>query len=74
MCRPEADAFLCSCMAWRAAERIEQEPGKPVITSKPYGRLLEGLVASNAANGCQPSQREWTPEGRSSPYGERPPR
>src|SRR5262249_50911768 len=36
MCRPEADALLCSCTAWRsleAADRIEQQLGKPVITS-----------------------------------------
>jgi len=36
MCRPEADALLCSCTAWRsleAADRIEQRLGKPVITS-----------------------------------------
>ena len=33
---PEADALLCSCTAWRsleAADRIEQQLGKPVITS-----------------------------------------
>lgn len=36
MCRPEADALLCSCTAWRSmevADRIEQRLGKPVITS-----------------------------------------
>jgi maleate cis-trans isomerase len=35
-CRPEADALLCSCTAWRsveAAEEIEQRTGKPVVTS-----------------------------------------
>ena len=36
MCRPEADAILCSCTAWRsleAAEEIEQRTSKPVVTS-----------------------------------------
>jgi maleate cis-trans isomerase len=35
-CRPDADALLCSCTAWRsveAVEEIEQRTGKPVITS-----------------------------------------
>lgn len=35
-CRPEADALLCSCTAWRsveAVEEIEQRTGKPVVTS-----------------------------------------
>jgi maleate cis-trans isomerase len=35
-CRPEADALLCSCTAWRsveAVEEIEQRIGKPVVTS-----------------------------------------
>jgi maleate cis-trans isomerase len=35
-CRPEAEALLCSCTAWRAmeaAERIEQAVGRPVVTS-----------------------------------------
>lgn len=35
-CRPDADALLCSCTAWRsveAAEEIEQRTGKPVVTS-----------------------------------------
>jgi maleate cis-trans isomerase len=35
-CRPEADALLCSCTAWRsveAAEEIERRTGKPVVTS-----------------------------------------
>jgi len=36
VCRPEADALLCSCTAWRsveAAEEIERRTGKPVVTS-----------------------------------------
>ena len=36
MCRPEADALLCSCTAWRsveAVEEIENRVGKPVVTS-----------------------------------------
>jgi hypothetical protein len=35
-CRPEADALLCSCTAWRsveAAAAIEARVGKPVVTS-----------------------------------------
>ncbi|HYE93281.1 MAG TPA: hypothetical protein VEA38_19780, partial [Terriglobales bacterium] len=35
-CRPEADALLCSCTAWRsveAVEEIERRTGKPVVTS-----------------------------------------
>jgi maleate isomerase len=35
-CRPEADALLCSCTAWRSVEavdEIEQRTGKPVVTS-----------------------------------------
>jgi maleate isomerase len=35
-CRPEADALLCSCTAWRsveAVEEIERQTGKPVVTS-----------------------------------------
>jgi maleate cis-trans isomerase len=35
-CRPEADALLCSCTAWRsveAVEEIESRTGKPVVTS-----------------------------------------
>jgi len=35
-CRPEADALLCSCTAWRsveAAEEVERRIGKPVVTS-----------------------------------------
>ena len=36
VCRPEADALLCSCTAWRsmeAAQELEQRTGVPVITS-----------------------------------------
>jgi maleate cis-trans isomerase len=36
VCRPEADALLCSCTAWRsveAVEEIERRVGKPVVTS-----------------------------------------
>jgi maleate cis-trans isomerase len=35
-CRPDADALLCSCTAWRAVEAIdalERRTGKPVVTS-----------------------------------------
>jgi len=35
-CRPEADALLCSCTAWRSVEAvaaIEKRIGKPVVTS-----------------------------------------
>jgi maleate isomerase len=35
-CRPDADALLCSCTAWRsveAADALEQRTGKPVVTS-----------------------------------------
>jgi maleate isomerase len=35
-CRPEADALLCSCTAWRSLEAVaelEQRTGKPVVTS-----------------------------------------
>jgi maleate cis-trans isomerase len=36
VCRPEADALLCSCTAWRSVEavdEIERRTGKPVVTS-----------------------------------------
>jgi len=36
VCRPEADALLCSCTAWRsveAADALERRVGKPVVTS-----------------------------------------
>jgi maleate cis-trans isomerase len=36
VCRPEADALLCSCTAWRAVEvvaELEKRTGKPVVTS-----------------------------------------
>ena len=36
VCRPEADALLCSCTAWRsveAAAELERRTGKPVVTS-----------------------------------------
>jgi maleate cis-trans isomerase len=35
-CRPEADALLCSCTAWRALEgvaELERRIGRPVVTS-----------------------------------------
>src|SRR5262249_36083964 len=35
-CRPEAEALLCSCTAWRSVEAvamIEARTGKPVVTS-----------------------------------------
>lgn len=36
VCRPDADALLCSCTAWRSVEvvdALEQRTGKPVVTS-----------------------------------------
>ncbi|MFQ5872382.1 MAG: Asp/Glu racemase [Dehalococcoidia bacterium] len=36
MCRPEADALLCSCTGWRALEAVEELEnltGKPVVTA-----------------------------------------
>ena len=36
VCRPEADALLCSCTAWRSVEAvaaIEARTGRPVVTS-----------------------------------------
>ena len=36
VCRPEADALLCSCTAWRSlevADELERRTGKPVVTS-----------------------------------------
>ena len=36
VCRPEADALLCSCTAWRSVEvvaELEKRTGKPVVTS-----------------------------------------
>src|SRR5262249_59680334 len=36
VCRPEADALLCSCTAWRSVEAVgelERRTGKPVVTS-----------------------------------------
>jgi maleate cis-trans isomerase len=35
-CRPEADALLCSCTAWRSLEAVaelERRTGKPVVSS-----------------------------------------
>ena len=35
-CRPEAEALLCSCTAWRsveAARAIEERTGRPVVSS-----------------------------------------
>jgi maleate isomerase len=35
-CRPDADALLCSCTAWRSVEavaEVERRTGKPVVTS-----------------------------------------
>lgn len=35
-CRPEADALLCSCTAWRsleAVDELERRTGKPVVSS-----------------------------------------
>jgi maleate isomerase len=35
-CRPEADALLCSCTAWRSVEAVaelERRTGKPVVSS-----------------------------------------
>jgi maleate cis-trans isomerase len=36
VCRPEADALLCSCTAWRSVEAVaelERRIGKPVVSS-----------------------------------------
>ena len=36
VCRPGADALLCSCTAWRSVEAVdalERRTGKPVVTS-----------------------------------------
>ncbi len=36
VCRPEADALLCSCTAWRSLEvvaELEKRTGKPVVTA-----------------------------------------
>jgi maleate cis-trans isomerase len=36
VCRPEADALLCSCTAWRSLEvvgELERRVGRPVVTS-----------------------------------------
>jgi maleate cis-trans isomerase len=36
VCRPEAEALLCSCTAWRAVEAVEaleRRTGRPVVTS-----------------------------------------
>jgi len=36
VCRPEADALLCSCTAWRSLEAVgelERRTGKPVVSS-----------------------------------------
>jgi maleate cis-trans isomerase len=36
VCRPEADALLCSCTAWRSVEAVadlERRTGKPVVSS-----------------------------------------
>ena len=36
VCRPEADALLCSCTAWRSVEAIaaiEARTGKPAVSS-----------------------------------------
>ena len=51
MCRPQADALLCSCTAWRALEAvdpIEQKLGKPVVTSnrRPSGPRSEPSVST----------------------------
>jgi len=48
VCRPEADALLCSCTAWRSMEvvaRLEERLGKPVVSAnqatvwEAFGRL-----------------------------------
>ncbi len=36
VCRPEADALLCSCTAWRSLEAVaelERRTSKPVVSS-----------------------------------------
>jgi maleate cis-trans isomerase len=44
--RPEADALLCSCTAWRSVEAVdalEQRTGKPVVTLN-QGDDLDGAA------------------------------
>jgi len=50
-CRPEADALLCSCTAWRSVEAVaalEQRTGKPVVTSN-QATIWTALRAIGAA-------------------------
>ena len=47
VCRPEADALLCSCTAWRSVEAvaaIEARTGKPVVSSN-QSTICAGLRA-----------------------------
>src|SRR4029077_8448625 len=47
VCRPDADALLCSCTAWRSVEAVaelERRTGKPLVTSN-QARLAASLRA-----------------------------
>jgi maleate cis-trans isomerase len=65
VCRPDADALLCSCTAWRALEAvdtIEERTGKPVVTSNQALLLALLLVAGidqPIANGGSLLRRAW---------------
>ena len=53
VCRPDADALLCSCTAWRSVEAVaelERRTGKPVVTSN-----QASIWASFRALGLRPS-------------------
>ena len=53
VCRPDADALLCSCTAWRSVEAVaelERRTGKPVVTSN-----QASIWASFRALGVRPA-------------------
>ncbi len=53
VCRPDADALLCSCTAWRSVEAVaelERHTGKPVVTSN-----QASIWASFRALGLRPA-------------------
>ena len=60
VCRPEADALLCSCTAWRSVEAvaaIEARTGKPMVTSNQSTiwtalRASASPARSPASGGC----------------------
>jgi maleate isomerase len=56
VCRPEADALLCSCTAWRSVEAVdalERRTAKPVVTSNQatIWAALRALGAEHAVRG-----------------------